>query len=357
MTKSVRAWLPAAIPLVLLAACTCICLSDAARPQDTPGRHGNPASADENGAAGQSGDAPVIRGAEPIPTESTRVVAIGTHTISPGPGVLSVGTSLLPMRVASPAIVSLTPALPLQAALTRALGHGPWPRIVAAYFREQKQLPARLPVHSHCTLKLLPASTMPRSRPGYLQIDYRNRHFRIYRYVDTDGSSFLLDGGGHIYRILEPLQPVRHARISSGWGWRTQPVLGGKEFHRGIDYAAPSGTPVRAAMAGVVDMTGWHGLYGRMIQVKDAGNLVTRYGHLRAFAKGIHPGSRVTRGQVIGYVGSTGLSTGPHLYYEVWKNGRRIDPLRHRTMLVAAHLDPAEHPRLDDFIDRIRLAP
>jgi murein DD-endopeptidase MepM/ murein hydrolase activator NlpD len=269
----------------------------------------------------------------------------------------------VPAMVALPAMpapdrtsVPSPPALSLQAELSRVLGHGTLLKIVAAYFRQKRHVPSRIPVSSRCDMKPLPSAAVGTSHLFYVQLDYRDQHLAVYRYVDLDGNNFLVDGDGRVYRALEPLQPVAHARISSGWGWRTQPVLGGREFHHGIDYAAASGTPVRAAMAGTVDMVGWHGRYGRMIEVRDVGNLVTRYGHLRAFAKGIHPGSRVTRGQVIGYVGTTGLSTGPHLYYEVWKGGHRIDPLTHRIMLVAAHLDPGKHPRLDDFVDGIRRA-
>ena len=96
----------------------------------------------------------------------------------------------------------------------------------------------------------------------------------------------------------------------------------------GVDYAAPKGTPVRAVADGVVTFKGWGGGGGNTLKIKHAGNLMTGYLHLSKFAKGIHQGSRVKQGDLIGYVGSTGTSTGPHLDYRIWKNGVNIDPLK-----------------------------
>lgn len=158
---------------------------------------------------------------------------------------------------------------------------------------------------------------------------------------------------GQGYQVLGPMPPVSNARISSGWGWRIQPVLGGNEFHQGIDYAAPSGTPVRATMDGTIDILDWRSNYGRLVEVKHANGLATRYGHLSAFADRLQVGSHVHRGQVIGYVGASGLSTGPHLYYEVWIHGSRIDPLSQRKMMVTAKLSPSERRRFKDYVARI----
>ena len=96
----------------------------------------------------------------------------------------------------------------------------------------------------------------------------------------------------------------------------------------GVDYAAPSGTPVHAVADGVVSFKGWSGGGGNTLRIKHAGNLETGYLHLRGFAKGINKGTRVKQGDLIGYVGSTGTSTGPHLDYRIWKNGVNIDPLK-----------------------------
>jgi murein DD-endopeptidase MepM/ murein hydrolase activator NlpD len=192
---------------------------------------------------------------------------------------------------------------------------------------------------------------------AYVQFDYRGRRDRVYHYVDSLGHDLMVGAHGQGYRVVDPLLPVSDARISSGWGWRTQPVLGGDEFHQGIDYAAPSGTPVRATMDGVVDISEWRGEYGRLIEIKHTDGLSTRYGHLSAFAGHIHSGSHVHRGDVIGYVGSSGLSTGPHLYYEVWDHGVRINPLIHQQWMVLARLDPHERRRFGEYVTSIAAAP
>ncbi len=135
------------------------------------------------------------------------------------------------------------------------------------------------------------------------------------------------DGGSLRKNILKA--PLKFSRISSGFYYsRLHPVHKVRRPHTGVDYAAPSGTPVRAVADGVVTFRGWGGGGGNTIKIKHAGNLMTGYLHLRGFAKGIVVGARVTQGQLIGYVGSTGTSTGPHLDYRIWKNGTPINPLK-----------------------------
>lgn len=135
------------------------------------------------------------------------------------------------------------------------------------------------------------------------------------------------DGGSLRKNILKA--PLKFSRISSGFSYsRLHPVHKVRRPHTGVDYAAPSGTPVRAVADGVVTFRGWGGGGGNTIKIKHAGNLMTGYLHLRGFAKGIAVGTRVTQGQLIGYVGSTGTSTGPHLDYRIWKNGTPINPLK-----------------------------
>lgn len=135
------------------------------------------------------------------------------------------------------------------------------------------------------------------------------------------------DGGSLRKNILKA--PLKFSRISSGFSYsRLHPVHKVHRPHTGVDYAAPSGTPVRAVADGVVTFRGWGGGGGNTIKIKHAGNLMTGYLHLRGFAKGIVVGARVTQGQLIGYVGSTGTSTGPHLDYRIWKNGTPINPLK-----------------------------
>ena len=122
--------------------------------------------------------------------------------------------------------------------------------------------------------------------------------------------------------------PLKFSRISSKFSYsRLHPVHRVYRPHLGVDYAAPKGTPVHAVADGVVTFKGWGGGGGNTLKIKHAGNLMTGYLHLSRFAKGINQGTRVSQGQLIGYVGSTGTSTGPHLEYRVWKNGKPINPL------------------------------
>ncbi|WP_375380589.1 M23 family metallopeptidase [uncultured Sphingomonas sp.] len=114
--------------------------------------------------------------------------------------------------------------------------------------------------------------------------------------------------------------------ITSGFGPRFHPILGFTRMHKGIDIGAPIGTPVMAAAAGIVRSAGWSGGYGRFIRLDHAGTLATGYGHLSRLA--VRAGQAVSAGQVIGYVGSSGMSTGPHLHWEVWRDGVAIDPKR-----------------------------
>jgi murein DD-endopeptidase MepM/ murein hydrolase activator NlpD len=122
--------------------------------------------------------------------------------------------------------------------------------------------------------------------------------------------------------------PIDGARLSSRFGMRRHPILGYNRMHKGVDFAAPTGTPIYAAGEGRVDVAKRHGGYGKYIRIRHTGEYSTAYAHLSAFAKGIAPGRRVRQGQVIGYVGTTGRSTGPHLHYEVLRNNAQINPLQ-----------------------------
>jgi murein DD-endopeptidase MepM/ murein hydrolase activator NlpD len=120
------------------------------------------------------------------------------------------------------------------------------------------------------------------------------------------------------------IQPVAGARLSSGFGMRFHPILGYARLHRGVDYAAPSGAPIRAIADGIVSSAGWAGGYGLQVKVNHTGNLMTSSSHMSRIM--VYNGQRVTQGQLIGYVGSTGLSTGPHLHFETYKGNTLVNP-------------------------------
>ena len=121
--------------------------------------------------------------------------------------------------------------------------------------------------------------------------------------------------------------PINGARLSSRYGARKHPILGYTKMHRGLDFAAPSGTPVFAAGDGVIEKAGWNGSYGRYIKIRHTGTYKTAYAHLSSIHKNIKIGRRVLQGKTIGYVGTSGRSTGPHLHYEVLRNNRQVNPM------------------------------
>jgi murein DD-endopeptidase MepM/ murein hydrolase activator NlpD len=123
------------------------------------------------------------------------------------------------------------------------------------------------------------------------------------------------------------MTPINGARVSSDFGVRGHPILGYSSLHRGIDFAAPAGAPIFAAGDGVIVRKGWYGEYGNYVRVRHGDGYDTAYAHLSGFGAGVHSGSPVRQGQIIGYVGTTGRSTGPHLHYEVLHHGWQVDPM------------------------------
>jgi len=120
--------------------------------------------------------------------------------------------------------------------------------------------------------------------------------------------------------------PIDGARLTSGYGMRRHPILGYSRMHPGLDFAAPTGTPIMAAGDGVVEYAGRKGNYGNYIRIRHPNEYHTVYAHMSRFASGIRSGARVRQGETIGYVGSTGMSTGPHLHYEVHHRGEHVNP-------------------------------
>ena len=149
----------------------------------------------------------------------------------------------------------------------------------------------------------------------------------LFRFVGNDGQSDYFDENGKGARKALMRTPIDGARLSSGFGRRTHPILGYTKMHRGVDFAAASGTPIYAAGDGVVTYAGRKGAYGNYVSIRHNGQYSTAYAHMRAFGRGITAGKRVRQGEIIGYVGTTGRSTGPHLHYEVLVDGKQLNPL------------------------------
>jgi murein DD-endopeptidase MepM/ murein hydrolase activator NlpD len=157
------------------------------------------------------------------------------------------------------------------------------------------------------------------------------------RFNSETVSGNFFDANGKSLRAGFLRNPVQFRRISSGFGMRVHPILGTMRKHQGTDFAAAAGTPVRAIGDGVILRAGWSNGYGNLMEIRHKNGFITRYGHMRGFAAGLATGKRVTIEQTIGYVGSTGLSTAPHLHFEVLVNGEQRDP---RTALANATSDP-----------------
>jgi murein DD-endopeptidase MepM/ murein hydrolase activator NlpD len=138
------------------------------------------------------------------------------------------------------------------------------------------------------------------------------------------------DADGKSARRFLMRTPINGARLSSGYGMRRHPILGYSRMHRGTDFAAPTGTPILAAGEGVVVRAGPFSSYGNYVRIRHGNGYETAYAHMSRFARGIRSGSRVRQGQIIGYVGTTGRSTGPHLHYEVMRRGSQINPINLR---------------------------
>jgi murein DD-endopeptidase MepM/ murein hydrolase activator NlpD len=155
----------------------------------------------------------------------------------------------------------------------------------------------------------------------------RGRRFSAFRYTDAAGNTMFYSEDGRPLRNSFLRTPVEFTRISSTFSaGRMHPILGTMRAHRGVDYAAPSGTPVRAAGDGKITFRGWQNGYGNVVILQHGGHFSTLYGHMSRFA-GIRDGQHVSQGQTIGYVGMTGLATGPHLHYEFRIDGVHRDPL------------------------------
>jgi murein DD-endopeptidase MepM/ murein hydrolase activator NlpD len=152
---------------------------------------------------------------------------------------------------------------------------------------------------------------------------------RYYRFQSPDdGVVDYYDDTGKSAKKFLVRKPVADAEMRSPFGVRRHPILGYTKMHTGVDWATAAGTPIFAAGNGTVEKVGWEGGYGKYIKIRHSNGYETAYGHMTAFARNIQPGSKVRQGQVIGFVGSTGVSTGPHVHFEILVNGSFVDPLK-----------------------------
>ena len=186
----------------------------------------------------------------------------------------------------------------------------------------------------------------------YAEFTHAGKLYNAVRFEAGENSSTFWNEKGESLKKAFLKAPLNFTRISSRFTYaRKHPVLRIVRPHTGVDYAAPSGTPVVALGDGTVTYKGWAGGGGNTLKIKHPGNYVTSYMHLKGYAKGISVGTRVSRGQLIGYVGSTGLSTGPHLDFRVYKNGKPIDPLK----MESPSVEPVSKEQMPAFEAQMQL--
>jgi murein DD-endopeptidase MepM/ murein hydrolase activator NlpD len=173
------------------------------------------------------------------------------------------------------------------------------------------------------------ATTTEKTEVQFASLTVGGETKKYYRFQTPDDAVVdFYDETGKSAKKFLVRKPVNSAIMRSGFGGRRHPILGYVKMHTGVDWATPYGTPIFASGNGVVEKVGWEGGYGKYIRLKHNNGYETAYGHMSAFAKGMEPGKRVRQGQVIGFVGSTGMSTGAHVHYEILVNGRFVDPMR-----------------------------
>ena len=173
----------------------------------------------------------------------------------------------------------------------------------------------------------------------------------FFRYDSADNAIGWYDENGNSAARTLIRTPITGARLSSNFGTRRHPVNGFNAMHKGVDFAAPKGTPIIAAGSGVVREAGWKGSFGRYIRIKHNATYDTAYAHMSRIAPHITAGSRVKQGEIIGYVGSTGRSTGAHLHYEILVNNRQVNPMTVR-LPTGKQIDPVY---LDDFKKQVQM--
>jgi len=166
----------------------------------------------------------------------------------------------------------------------------------------------------------------------YTSFSPRGKTSEYYLFENAKGREGYYDANGKGAKRMLMRTPVNGARLSSRFGRRKHPILGYRKNHTGVDFAAPRGTPIMAAGTGTIERANRFSTFGNYVRIRHSDGYKTAYAHMKGFARGIKKGRRVVQGQTIGYVGTTGRSTGPHLHYEVHKNGRKINPMRLSTL-------------------------
>lgn len=191
----------------------------------------------------------------------------------------------------------------------------------------------------------------------HVSLNSSGKEYNIYRYSTTKATqeAFFSEDGKSAKRSLLRT-PLNSSRISSHYGKRKHPISGYTKMHKGVDFPAPTGTPINAAGSGVITEMGWKSGYGNFVQIKHSATLSTAYAHASAFAKNLKVGHRVKRGQVIAFVGSTGNTTGSHLHFELKINGQNVNPTSIKTMpdLELTNKSLAEFHKFKDNIRSVK---
>jgi len=180
----------------------------------------------------------------------------------------------------------------------------------------------------------------------YTSFSPRGNTSDYWLFADAEGEENFYDAEGKTAKRKLRATPINGARLSSSYGSRRHPILGYRKMHSGVDFAAPRGTPILAAGSGTVERANRYGSFGNYVRIRHSDGYQTAYAHMRGFASGIRAGARVRQDQVIGYVGTTGRSTGPHLHYEVIHNGKKINP-RRLSQLAGKPLDAEQIPQFE----------
>ena len=178
-----------------------------------------------------------------------------------------------------------------------------------------------------------------------------NKEINLYNFkIENEFGYYDLNGKSVVKTLMKT--PINGARLSSSYGMRKHPILGFNKMHTGTDFAAPEGTPIMASGSGTITRAKWCGGGGNCIKIKHNSTYETVYAHMKNFAKGMRAGKKVRQGQIIGYVGSTGMSTGPHLHYEVIVNGKKTNS---QTLKLPSLKRLSNEARKNFEIERIKI--